>query len=172
MIKVTQGLAIPGFTILKKIEDPIRLCTIYFDDIGRMLIGFGGTRNNLMDWILNLNPVIEAWSLIEVIRHFICVYQPGKVTLVGHSQGGAHALKIAEWLSDRNREVFTFGSLPTDNDPGCEVTNYLNRSDPMAWFPWWIIGLRYYGKVVKLGTMSWPKYSGHDPKNYLVEHGK
>ena len=169
MIKVSQGLIIPGLTIVKKIEDPIRLCTIYFDDIGGMVVGFSGTKNSLLDWILNLNPEIEALTLIGEIKHWIYVYRPAIVKLVGHSSGGAHALKIAEWLPDQKREVITFGGLPTDNDPGCKVTNYLRRDDPMAWVPWWIFGLRFVGKIVKLGPKSRPKLSGHLPENYEKE---
>ena len=169
MIEVTQGLDAPGLTILQRISDPLRLCTIYADAENNLVIGFGGTRNNIMDWFSNLDPTIEASTFIGDIKYWIYVYRPSKVTLVGHSQGGAHALKIASWLPNQNREVVTFGGLPIDSDPGCNVTNYLRRDDPMAWVPWLIFGLRYRGKIVKLGPKSWPRLSGHLPENYEKE---
>lgn len=155
MIQLTQGMAYPGLKILEKIDEATRLCTVYADDDGNIYVGFGGTRNNLWDWISNLNPEIEAMTLLGMINHWIYVYQPAKVTLLGHSQGGAHAEIIARHVTAK---VVTFGGLPA----GGFGIHYLNRSDPMAWLP-----VVRRGKVVKFGKPGF-SLKAHDPASYLT----
>lgn len=166
MIESTQGRPIPGLTILQRINDPLRLCTIYATEDGNLVVGFGGTRDNLVDWLANLQPEAEAASLLIHVAHWLQVYQPSKVTLVGHSQGGAHALIIAERMKIEC-EVITYGGLPIDRDSDCKTTHYLNRADPMAWVPWWLFGLKRFGVVKMIGKpVLFPSIKGHDPKTY------
>lgn len=120
------------------------------------MVGFGGTRDNLWDWLSNLNPEIEALELLKEIEHWIYIYQPAKVILAGHSQGGAHAEIVARHIT---AEVVTFGGLPA----GGVGTHYLVRSDPMAWLP-----IKRKGVVIKLGKRGF-SFLGHDPKTYLAE---
>lgn len=170
MIQITQGEQVEGLTILEKVEDALRLCTIYKDNDNNIVVGFGGTRNNLRDALANLNTDPEALSLMDRIERWISVYQPATIKLLGHSQGGAHALKIAKWMERRPFDIYvtTYGGLPTAWGPHCSVVNYLRRDDPMAWVPWCIFGLRYFGIVKKVGKgVLWPSAEGHDPKSYL-----
>lgn len=165
LVRATQGLAIPGLTILQKIDDPLRLCTIYATEDGDLVVGFGGTKKHWLDWLLNLDPTLEAETLLKVVRHWIYVYHPGRITLAGHSQGGAHAVYIGERIV---ADVVTFGGLPTRSGSG---THYLHRADPMAWVPWWTFGLERFGTVVKIGKPGF-SFKAHDPKTYLEEMEK
>ena len=173
MISITQGCQVPGLTILQKIDDPLRLCTIYSRENGDLVLGFGGTRKSWLDWLMNLEPSIEARSLIGAIENWYKIYCPRSIELYGHSQGGAIATHVAcsmrSWPCGVS--VVTYGGLPTSVDPNCRVTNYLNRSDPMAWVPWWIFGLERFGTVVKIGRPGF-SFKAHDPKTYLEEMEK
>lgn len=152
LLDATQGRDSPVY----RIKDTLRMMAIYV--VGEaMVVGFGGTRPNLWDWLSNLDPEPEALGYLPAIREQIRIYQPRVVILAGHSQGGA----IAETLGDRlgADEVVTFGGLPTRY--GATV-HYLRREDPMAWLPF-----MRKGAVRKLGANALvPDPAKHSPKAY------
>lgn len=160
LLLATQGAEIEGFMVLQRITTATKLCTIYHQD-ETLLVGFGGTRvDNFWDWLSNLNPEVEALELLPIIKRWLHIYQPGKVILTGHSQGGAHAEIVARFIPIPC-EVVTFGGLPA----GGVGTHYLVRSDPMAWLP-----IKRKDVVIKLvKRVLWPSFKGHDPKIYLEE---
>lgn len=167
MVDISQGKAPKLMVLLKKVEDYYRRCFVFVDMEGNFFVGLSGTRDNLRDWLSNIDPTLEAESLFREVDRFISIYQPRKVTLIGHSQGGAHAVKIGDMIRRSDVEAVTFGGLPVSDKVGFKVTNYLRRDDPMAWIPWWLFGLSYQGEIVMVGPKVWfPSADGHNPKSY------
>lgn len=155
LAKATKAEPIDGWLLIYAREDGVSLQGIYTKG-PVMMVGIGGTRDNLADWVRNLYPEAEALAFASVVRGFVHELQPTTLVFAGHSQGGAHAEILAEALGG---VAVTFGGLPT----GRPATHYLMRSDPMAWVPWWLLGIPRRGRKIKLGA---PGFSG---RSHLIE---
>lgn len=188
LIPVCLGIPLDGLAMIHQVADGIRKMTVYRDGRGNLVFGFGGTLANPVDIGLDLlafplswgrfqahaGAVAEASSLLPDVLDRVTVSMPGKVAVAGYSQGGSHAvligLAIKEAFPTVDVEVVTFGALPAlgffSAKANVKVTNYRRRDDPMTWAPWWVIGLTFSGRSVKIGPKGWPKLTGHDPWAY------
>jgi len=155
MAHATQAHELDGWSQVYKRKDGVSLQGIYVKN-GKMLVGIGGTRSNLGDWLRNLHPELEAMSFAPMVQKYIDQYRPTALVFAGHSQGGAHAEYLATLLVG---EAYTFGGLPT----GRPATHFLCRRDPMAWVPWWLLGIPRRGRKIKLEA---PGFSG---EYHLIE---
>lgn len=155
MAHATQAHELDGWTQVYKRKDGVSLQGIYVKE-EMMLVGIGGTRDNIADWLRNLRPEVEAITFAPVVQRLMAQFQPTTIVFAGHSQGGAHAEVLAASLGGT---AYTFGGLPT----GRQATHFLCRKDPMAWVPWWLLGLSRNGRKIKLGG------PGFDGKSHLIE---
>ncbi len=185
LLNATQGRDIPGYTKLLDKETAEYGLALYHDDLNNLYVGLSGTRPTVRDWLRNAQFTTdagyhygaekEAWDMLSILRPYIAQYTPSIIHIGGHSQGGAVAVILAEILKQERPSVAavvcTFGALPAhalDQPVGdISVRNYVNRADPMAWVPWSMLGLKYAGKVIKLGpSVLCPDPEAHTPSSY------
>ena len=133
------------------------------------LVVFRGTEKNLEDILVDLNIKKEDGTHKGFNQAYLSVHaelkklvdkdKPAK--FIGHSLGGALAIKAGTFHIGSDKQIITFGAPRVFTKKyakfyeSCEITHrFENKCDPVPYLPPYSFGFRHVGKTLYLADKS------------------